>query len=675
MDYIDQGTIPSDDTGVNALHTQIVNKNFNLRTVKVEDNNVTVEKYSGILKVSLIPANNFHSMTENEKLNLLNNAPELVSRYVSMGDSGNDPNYGEFNITYDKALKEGTFKIVYLVDSYGNIVESSSCFAGVPDYNCIWGMLTEVYTDANNQNSGTGSTSSGNNICPTGQNDESCECGIECEYGQNSDDNGNLGDQHASNTCLECVFGRLPTKASLARDSFTIRPNSFRLTAIPNKIKAGEFNLTVQALDYLGNPTVDYNETLTVEGNSPTFEYNDTNASIGCNRGVLDIIANAQFSNGEANITLKYNEVGDLNLTLKEVNGSEFALPDADDTNDSQRLITENSQVYTFIPHHFSIENLSFNNGGNNFTYISNDLNMSGNLLFKIYAKAEDNTTTQNYTGTCYAKNFEINVSHTVPTIDLGSSKLIYKETNTSEYNISKTDNMLLQLTKEKFVSNGVADIDISINFEKNYSTPVAGFDFNVTEVNMSDEDDINGTSGILTNKQVHFIYGRIKTSNSAAYSSDVNTTFEYQYWSDAQGWVKNSDHNSTTYGDFNHTLDSTINPYVSVTNNPVINGGEEKVVFHTSHALPYSAKVHLQINSWLWYHPLAKDYQDPSSTNTDCMTHPCIKLDFLKSGSAWGGVQAVNNTQFSEENRTSEMNMSKPDVNVSKSQVKKINW
>ena len=90
---------------------------------------------------------------------------------------------------------------------------------------------------------------------------------------------------------------------------------------------------------------------------------------------------------------------------------------------------------------------------------------------------------------------------------------------------------------------------------------------------------------------------------------------------------------------------------------------------------MPYSSKIHLSIPEWLWYHPLAKKYKAPSSSNLDCLTHPCMKVDFLKNSLGRGGVQAINNERFSEENRTSEMNVSRKDVNVSKSQVKKINW
>ena len=463
-------------------------------------------------------------------------------------------------------------------------------------------------------------------------------------------------------------------------DNFAIRPNKFKLQNI-DLIKAGEFNLIVKALDYRDNSASNYNEMLTVEGSSPTLEYNDTKASKGCNRGDLNIVANANFVNGIANVTLKYDEVSELNLTLKEVNGSEFAKVDADDTPVNKRFVTEDSKIYTFIPHHFAIKNIKFLNGAKNFTYIANNLNMSGHLTFKITAQADDNNPTNNYTNKCYAKNIDINISHTVPKVDLGNSKLIYKEINSSKYEKDKDKLIAItSLTKSKFDSNGTAYVNIFINFEKIYSKPVEEFDFNITEINVSDVNNTFGSSDILNDKQINFRYGRIKVHNISGYSSELNTTFEYQYWDKNNGWELNKEHNETIFGDVN--LSKSIYPKNDVImisilqqSNKNILEGKENIKFNTTHVLPYSSKIHLSIPEWLWYHPLAKKYKAPSSSNLDCLTHPCMKVDFLKNSLGWGGVQAINNERFSEENRTSEMNVSRKDVNVSKSQVKKINW
>jgi len=478
-----------------------------------------------------------------------------------------------------------------------------------------------------------------------------------------------------SGNIVNCDDEGLHFRECFSTDNFAIRPDRYKIISMNQKlISAKDVNLTVQALDYNGNLINDFNFT-----NAPV-EINVTDA-IGCKTGnfVPNTTATVNFTNGEANLTFNYKDVGDLNVSIQEYkNGNEYASADEGTESDDKLLISEsNSTVKRFYPDHFSINGTKYSNFNNsNFTYISSDLNMSSVLDLNITAENEENSTTQNYNENCYAKNFDVNISHSVPNELNETTLILYKDEKGNEHNVTLNSDMnLTNLPKSYFSTdhNGSAEVKIYINFEKNYTKPVNEFNFTINDINIS---DYNVTSSSTLNQNATFRYGRIKVSNAAAYSNDINTTFEYQYWNSNEGWVKNVDHNSSEFGDFNHTINSDISPFVNVSNTASINNATQKVIFHTSHALPYSVKVHLQINSWLWYHPLAKKgYIDPSSKNTDCLTHPCLKLDFLKESAGWGGVKAINNSAFNESNRTSDINASNSDVNVSKSQVKKINW
>jgi len=483
-------------------------------------------------------------------------------------------------------------------------------------------------------------------------------------------------------------------------DDFAIRPAKYKVLEPNQKLIAGkDINITVQALDYNGNLINDFNFT------SAPVELNITDA-LGCKTGILNKPSSLQttlnFINGEANLTLNYSEVGDLNISVKEYkNGFEYARTDENDSIDSSGnvetneilLIGEgNSTLSRFYPDHFEI-NATYNNFNNgSFTYVSSDLNMSALLDINITAENEDNGTTHNYNKNCYSEDFNLSFSYEIKPSDFNVTKNIPKLkyilnsiADTREGNIT-TNNYYLNfpnLTKNLFNTddNGSAHISVKINFDKNYSNSFEEFNMTIRDVNVS---DVNGTFGTRDiNDSARFIYGRIKVSNAAAYSNDINTTFEYQYWTD-EGWVVNKDHNDTNdTNDGNVTITSPLyapNPsdvtvdIIRQSSKDILEG-KEKIKISTTHSLPYSAKIHLKINSWLWYHPLAKDYKAPDSNNTDCLTHPCMKVDFLTSGEGWGGVQSINNAKFSEGNRTSEINASHTDVNVSKSQVKKINW
>jgi len=188
----------------------------------------------------------------------------------------------------------------------------------------------------------------------------------------------------------------------------------------------------------------------------------------------------------------------------------------------------------------------------------------------------------------------------------------------------------------------------------------------------MSNPGATNIFIGKNINKMIKFRYGRIKVSNKTEYNNEINNTFEYQYWTQ-NGWEINKEHINSTFGDFNHTLNPDIHPY-TVVDAVTLNNGKEDVKFITTHSLPYSKKIHLQIDEWLWYHPLAKDYKDPSKDNLDCLTHPCFTLNFLKEGIGWGGVSVNNNSKFNVTNRTIEINSSK-NLDATKQEVKKLNW
>jgi hypothetical protein len=473
----------------------------------------------------------------------------------------------------------------------------------------------------------------------------------------------------AANETAKCFHKLFST------DEFAIRPDRFIITNNTAKIKAGsDINLTVQAIGADGAPAQNYNETLhfSTDRNSPYAEVNETKP--GCTTGHINI-RNLHFVNGKAELNATYSEVGDINFTIKEINGSEFANVDTNDTNDSERFITPGSIILHVLPHHFAVSASYSNFNSKNFTYISNELNMSSLLNITITAQNEQNGTTQNYNVACYAKPFDINISHSVPSgVNLN---ILYKDKFGSEQNVSITSPLRFTSLPASYfttANRGVAHIPVNINFEKKYNTPVNEFNFTIKDINVS---DVNGTFGTFSlDQNATFRYGSIIVNNVSGYDTkELNFTAQYMYYKN-NTWKLNMDHNSTDFGEIN--LSKSIKPS-DITLNVIQKSGKnvyegvEKIKAVTTHALPYSAKVHLSIPSWLWYHPLATKYEDPSSSNLNCLTHPCVKLTFLKSGKGWAGI-GRNSVKYNEQNVTVETNLSK-ETNISKEGVKKLNW
>jgi hypothetical protein len=464
----------------------------------------------------------------------------------------------------------------------------------------------------------------------------------------------------------------------LSSDNFAIRPEKFEIDINETSpIKAGKkFKISFLAKDGNDNDTLDYNESV-----KSSFDVNISEKNTSCKLGKFSPKINSDwsFQDGEKTITTHYSEVGYINITIREINGSEFAKVDEKDTSDSNRFIKETNVTVEFIPHHFKI-NASFNNFKNsNFSYISNDLNMSSILDLNITAETEQNTITQNYNEKCYAKKFEVNISHSV--VPEKVKIILYKEeSNSSEFNVSKNQDINFSNLSENYFkvgdNNGTAFLKIRINFDKNYSNPVNEFNFTIKDINIS---DINGTFGnINLDQNTTFRYGRIHVKEITGVGNEINTTFRYEYWDEERGWIINDKH-SDVFGsvDFNNSYigNKKLNESKISVQSGNISHGKQNITFRVHHSLPYGAKIHLAIDSWLWYHPLAKNYQAPSETNHDCLTHPCVKVNFLSESTGWGGVSAeAVGSKYSETNRTVEINASR-ESNISKKEVKKINW
>jgi hypothetical protein len=636
---------------LNALYTQIVNKPFNVKILHLDNNKETLSKnFKGIVRVDLIktPIDSNLSDLNLSKLEILN------TKYVAFNN--NEINISSFNSS--KSVKNACFIVRYLVDDNGNPVYWN-CTENTN--NCIWGMLEKTY-DCNNK-------------------DRNCTCEDVCKPGSGT------GNNQASEECIECVFNNYNVGYVLSRDNFAIRPDKYKVLGLNKKLIAGkDTNITIQALDYNGNLITDFNFS-----NAP-IEINVTDA-IGCKTGDFNPkITEVNFTNGEANLTtFNYKDVGDLNISVKEYKNSNFyAKVDENDTvnsagtkiSDDVLLISEGSSTFNrFYPDHFSLVGSYYDYNHSKFTYISNDLNMSSVLDLNITAENEQNGTTFNYNKECYAKNFDVNISHSV--LPNNIQKILYKEDlNNSEFSISKNQHIdFTNLSKNYFSTdhNGTAVLKIKINFDKNYSNPVNEFNFTIQDINIS---DINGTFGNTDlDQNTTFKYGRIHVKEATRIGNEVNTTFKYEYWDKNKGWVINKEH-SKDFGEVNLSKS-----YVDATqfdNSPMKNSraydvknGLQNVKFTTTHSLPYSAKVHLSIPNWLWYNPLAKDYKYPSSSNHDCRTHPCMKVTFYPNSSGWAGISGGSKKlqkEFNESKRTVEVNTSK-EVNVSKKEVKKINW
>ena len=475
--------------------------------------------------------------------------------------------------------------------------------------------------------------------------------------------------------------------STYSSDNFAVRPNKFYIDingTAPRK--AGKnYDIDFEALDGNNKSSKDYNETA---GNNFQIDINETKP--GCKTGIFqpNIKNGWHFNDGNYSVDENYSEVGKVQITIKENKScsSKFAAVDCKDKNitghwntDSNLTITPYDENITFTPDHFKINAFLSNNNGQNFTYISRDLNMSAILDINVTAETKNNTITTNYNSACYAQKTDYNISYASLNISPSNAltRILYVETNTStegNNSISSNDINLTDISSSIFSTdhNGTGTIRLKINFDRNTSQAVNPFDLNVADLNVT---DINGTKGDkILDKNATFYYGRIHAPD---YSSENNTTISnakiyYEVYCkdcnktkftlsdgkegvDSIYWYINNSHVSKDgnisgfLNSWTHATSAHLTFIPQKSPNNILNGIEtHNITYDGKSSYPYKKNIDMNASLWLIYNP----YDETAKYNS-------FNVEFYGVG-GWSGVGDINNTV---------------DLNISTKKSKRIEW
>ncbi|HEO98362.1 MAG TPA: PKD domain-containing protein [Epsilonproteobacteria bacterium] len=233
-------------------------------------------------------------------------------------------------------------------------------------------------------------------------------------------------------------------------DQFAVRPDEFAITPpigedIGLLTSAVEYPFTVVANDVGGANTNEYNQTgdnITLALNESLIrgdgDYDDegllngtptlTNTDFFFNNG----ISNKPDTAGTEVVTMSFDDVGKLTFRLRD---SDWSLIDLDDTpqdcNGGTFTNAKNisldipygayicgEQNATFIPDRFEVTGITLkNHRDGNFTYLSNDLNMSAHVGVQIRALNAEGLPTQNFRegALFYENNVSVELNVTEP--------------------------------------------------------------------------------------------------------------------------------------------------------------------------------------------------------------------------------------------------------------------
>lgn len=441
--------------------------------------------------------------------------------------------------------------------------------------------------------------------------------------------------------CAMCLADAVSGECS--EDNFAIRPNDFNTTIVPNQIfLAGEAQtLTFEAEDFAGAPSSDYNEN---ENTSFTVDIDISDSNKTCAEPSINFSPIVDFTNGTVTDNYTLNNVGDFNLTMHETIGAEFALVDADDTNETLRLIEPFTTQIKVIPHHFGLDG-NLTNGADSklFTYLSNfeqfetneSRNVSASLDLNVSAQRADNNITSNYTSLCYAKdgNLKLTLANAInkdnPETDSLTKLLWYHYTPDSNGSIlldGVTTEYQIPFYSTQFDSNdtnGTAEFNYKINFDRNRSKVVNPFIVIVNEINATDSDNV---SGAKAGGNATFVYGRTHASRqryqgptgtaniyfeSYCFGGGCNKTLLNGFSPNMQRtddvrWYVNEAHTVTDDGFVGIVVEkigtNVVGDIVDATDNPIGNPSVTTLNYSGSKGYPYKTTMQNEASPWLIY-------------------------------------------------------------------------
>lgn len=449
--------------------------------------------------------------------------------------------------------------------------------------------------------------------------------------------------------------------STLATDNFAIRPDSFTISNATSAYAGDIFQLDFKALNALSANSTDYNET-----KDDSFGITAVIGKSGCASGTFTV-SDFSFANGQKlAVDSNFSDVGDINITIEETVGSEFAKIDTSDTNESNRLISPATLVVTVNPYELNITDANFTaSTGLNWLYDANVSDMYVNAHATVQANNMQHEILQNFTDACYAQpvnlTFYYDVNNT--NTDTNLSYVIMSGTMTSSLKPFSDVNKTITIPTTLFTTAS-ASADYRFNVDRAYNVPlspivIALHDVNVTSTDVAkNENNVTNIEITDINQTKYFYYGRVKTKDIVTDKTLVShllhveiyssTTLNGFYQNSLNWYINSKDDGTTTLVDGNFSENSGFtnnqaSTSIAISGSSGVTDGILR--FNINNLLGEQASmVHVDVPYWLWNSSIG-DYNN--STGATCANHPCFNYKYsrdvdkvgIKSGTTSGST------------------------------------
>ncbi|MDR1007309.1 MAG: hypothetical protein LBL65_01935 [Campylobacteraceae bacterium] len=358
-------------------------------------------------------------------------------------------------------------------------------------------------------------------------------------------------------------------KTACSPDTFAIRPESFILDdSFSGKLIGGDNNIgKIKAVENGGkNSARHYNQRGTnIVSNAKLIAPSSCSLSSDVSNEYNVMIKN--FTDGNADISIRYQNVGkvDVSLADREWTNVDSGKSDciANSGINTQNVkgivgcdVTVNKEM-SFIPSDFLVNAVAHNVHGGNFTYLSDEAEMSAYIDTTVKAMLSDGTVATNYHKDCFAGNvtYDIALTNDAPFGWGQRNRTIKKRLIFFQNNITVTDNNrakngigTFKAEQQKFINGTASNMRSGFNFGHLVTETENPFRLNPTvdfSILRAEDDNTKKVRATIGGDNITLFYGRAFIDN---YEGESPIPAEVKYELFCQNCER---------GDFNITLSS----------------------------------------------------------------------------------------------------------------------
>jgi hypothetical protein len=328
-----------------------------------------------------------------------------------------------------------------------------------------------------------------------------------------------------------------------------------------------------------------------------------------------------------------------------------------------------------FVPKDFRAIVKVTNANGGNFTYLSNNTNMTAEVTTNLTARIEGGIAATNYHQNCFAKN----VTYTFDIQNTGfddwyitgrtgnpQEKAVFFEENdpplkasieSGNNNVGKDGTGIFDIKEGNFTNGIINDIKFGFNFGRQVNAAENPFTIsNITEaVNVADnainDGDTYLTNATVTGDNITFLYGRVFIDDQEDVSP-ITAPVEYELYcyplslcdpsmygtsisevdTKDSKWFSNNWHSGTSYG---NTTNYTPRGSSNITSSISPDSGTGSVTIeNNANYTPYQDTIHAVPSDWLIY-----NIYNPSANHIE------FTVKFIGNSGGWAGRGSTNVT------------------------------